>query len=223
MLQSPEFLFRVENGTNAACRPYEAASKLSYFLWDSMPDAALFRSAANGELGTPTGFERVARRMLADPRAHRSVDEYVSEWLRLDRVLSAVKDRRAYPQFTPELAQAMAEETRRLIADAVWNNRNFLDIFTADYSFVTPTLPTSTASPLQLRSSAKCPFPRIPIAPASLARRRSSAHQQARLRHHPPPAVSSCGSSFFASTFPIRLRSEYESSGALRGPPNDKP
>ncbi|MGH9665346.1 MAG: DUF1592 domain-containing protein, partial [Bryobacteraceae bacterium] len=109
MLQSPEFLFRIENGTNPAWRAYEAASKLSYFLWDSMPDTALFRSAANGELNTPAGFERVARRMLADPRAHRSVDEYVAEWLRFDRVLSAVKDRRAYPQFTPELAQAMAE------------------------------------------------------------------------------------------------------------------
>ena len=105
-----------------------------------MPDTALFRSAANGELNTPAGFERAARRMLADPRAHRSVDEYVSEWLRFDRVLSAVKDRRAYPQFNPELAQAMAEESRRLIADAVWNNRNFLDIFTADYAFVNADL-----------------------------------------------------------------------------------
>jgi hypothetical protein len=140
MLQSPKFLFRVENGTDAACRPYQAASKLSYFLWDSMPDTALFRSAANGELNTPAGFERAARRMLADPRAHRSVDEYVSEWLRFDRVLSAVKDRRAYPQFNPELAQAMAEESRRLIADAVWTNRNFLDIFTADYAFVNADL-----------------------------------------------------------------------------------
>jgi hypothetical protein len=142
MLQSPEFLFRVENGANPAWRSYEAASKLSYFLWDSMPDAGLFRSAANGELNTPAGFERVARRMLADPRAHRSVDEYVSEWLRLDRVLTAVKDRREYPQFTAELAQAMAEEPRRLIADAVWNNRNFLDVFTADYALVNADLAT---------------------------------------------------------------------------------
>ena len=81
MLQSPKFLFRIENGTDAACRSYETASKLSYFIWDSMPDAALLRAAASGELNTPAGFERVARRMLADPRAHRSVDEYVSEWL----------------------------------------------------------------------------------------------------------------------------------------------
>jgi hypothetical protein len=159
MLQSPQFLFRVENGADARCRPYEAASKLSYFLWDSMPDAALFRSAANGELSTPTGFERVARRMLADPRAHRSVDEYVSEWLRLDRVLSAVKDRRAYPQFTPELAQAMAEETRRLIADAVWNNRNFLDIFTADYSFVNADLANVYGVPAPSEEFGKVSFP----------------------------------------------------------------
>ena len=159
MLQSPQFLFRVENGANPAWRPYEAASKLSYFLWDSMPDAELFRSAANGELNTPAGFEHVARRMLADPRAHRSVDEYVSEWLRLDRVLAAVKDRREYPQFTPELAQAMAEEPRRLIADAVWNNRNFLDIFTADYAFVNADLATVYSIPAPSVEFGKVSFP----------------------------------------------------------------
>lgn len=159
MLQSPEFLFRIENGENPAWRPYEAASKLSYFLWDSMPDAALFRAAAKGELNTPAGFERVARRMLADRRAHRSVDEYVSEWLRFDRVLSAVKDRRAYPQFTPELAQAMTDETRRLIADAVWNNRNFLDIFTANYAFVNADLAGVYGVSAPAEEFAKVSFP----------------------------------------------------------------
>lgn len=159
MLQSPEFLFRVENGSNPASRAYEAATKLSYFLWDSMPDDALFRAAASGELNTPEGFERAARRMLADPRAHRSVDEYASEWLRFDRVLSAVKDRRAYPQFTPELAQAMTEETRRLIADAVWNNRNFLDIFTADYAFVNADLAAVYGLPAPATEFGKVAFP----------------------------------------------------------------
>ena len=101
-----------------------------------MPDAALFRAAAAGELNTRPGFEKAARRMLADPKAHRSVDEFVSEWMRFDRVVTAVKDRRSFPLFTPELGAAMTEETRRLINDAVWNDRNFFDIFTANYAFV---------------------------------------------------------------------------------------
>src|SRR5438067_13386686 len=78
--------------------------------------------------------------MLADPSAHRSVDEFVGEWMRFDRVVTAVKDRRSFPQFSPELAAAMTEETRRLINDAVWHDRSFLDIFTANYAFLTPDL-----------------------------------------------------------------------------------
>lgn len=159
MLQSPKFLFRLENGPDAACRPYETASKLSYFLWDSMPDDALFRSAEKGDLSTPAGIERVARRMLADPRARRSVDEYVSEWLRFDRVLTAVKDRRTYPQFTPELAQAMTEETRRLVTDAVWNNRNFMDIFAADYAFINADLANVYGVPAPQEEFGKISFP----------------------------------------------------------------
>lgn len=140
MLQSPAFLYRVENPADPKWKPYEAASRLSYFIWDSMPDGALFRAAAAGELNTRAGFEKAARRMLADPKAHRSVDQFVSEWMRFDRVVTAVKDRRSFPQFTPELGAAMTEETRRLINDAVWNDRNFLDIFTANYAFVTADL-----------------------------------------------------------------------------------
>jgi hypothetical protein len=134
MLQSPKFLFRTEQGA------YGTASRLSYFLWDSMPDAELFRAAAAGELATRAGVSQQIRRMVADPRAHDMLDEFVSEWLRFDLVLSAVKDRAAYPQFTPELAAAMTEETRRLIADAVWNDRDFMEIFTAGHAFVNSDL-----------------------------------------------------------------------------------
>src|SRR5262249_1815617 len=96
MLQSPAFLYRIENPSDPRWQPYEAASRLSYFIWDSMPDDALFRAAASGELNTPEGFEKAARRMLADPKAHRSVDEFAAEWMRFDRVVTAVKDRRSY-------------------------------------------------------------------------------------------------------------------------------
>jgi hypothetical protein len=136
MLQSPKFLFRLEGGSHA----FDVASRLSYFLWDSMPDDELLASAASGGLATPAGIDKAVRRMVADPRAKQAVDEFTREWLRFDLVLNTVKDRAAYPQFTPELAQAMTEETRRLVADAVWNDRNFMDIFQADYAFVNTDL-----------------------------------------------------------------------------------
>src|SRR5438874_2630967 len=136
MLQSPKFLFRLEGGSRA----FHVASRLSYFLWDSMPDDELLASAASDDLATPAGIDKAVRRMVADPRAKPAVDEFTREWLRFDLTLNTVKDRAAYPQFTPELAQAMTEETRRLIADAVWNDRNFMDIFQADYAFVNTDL-----------------------------------------------------------------------------------
>lgn len=139
MLQSPAFLFRAEKG-KPETRGYETASRLSYFLWDTMPDAGLFRAAASGELNTPEAVEKTARRMLSDPRARQALDEFVHQWLRFDRVLTLIKDRRLFPLFNPEMAMAMTEESRLLIADAVWNDRNFMDVFSADYGFLNSDL-----------------------------------------------------------------------------------
>jgi Protein of unknown function (DUF1592)/Protein of unknown function (DUF1588)/Protein of unknown function (DUF1595)/Protein of unknown function (DUF1587)/Protein of unknown function (DUF1585) len=159
MLQSPAFLFRVESPADPKLRPYEAASRLSYFIWDSMPDQALFRAAAAGELNSRAGIEKTAQRMLADPKARRAVDQFVSEWLRFDRVITAVKERRAFPMFTPELALAMAEESRRLVHDAVWNDRNFLDIFSANYAFVNSDLAALYSLPAPAGEFERVEFP----------------------------------------------------------------
>jgi Protein of unknown function (DUF1592)/Protein of unknown function (DUF1588)/Protein of unknown function (DUF1587)/Protein of unknown function (DUF1595)/Protein of unknown function (DUF1585) len=140
MLQSPNFLFRLEQTSDPKLKPYVTASRLSYALWDSMPDAGLLEKAARGELSTAEGIEATARGMLADPRARRSLDEFVSQWLRFDRLLTASKDRRRYPGFNREAAAAMTEEARVFIADLVWNDRNFMDAFTADYSFINADL-----------------------------------------------------------------------------------
>jgi hypothetical protein len=140
MLTSPNFLFRVENGADPRWRPYETASKMSYFLWDSMPDEALLHSAETGELNSPAGVERVARRMLDNPKAHEAIDEFTAQWLRFDRVLGTVRDRRLFPSFTVELSVAMTEETRRLVSDLVWNDGDFRKVFNADYSFLTSDL-----------------------------------------------------------------------------------
>ena len=137
MLQSPKFLFHVEN---AGGRDYAIASRLAYMLWDTMPEEQLFGAAANGDLRSGEGVERVARTMLGDPRARQSVDEFFAEWLRFDRALGSVKDRRRYPEFTPELAAMMVQETRLLLGHLVWDEGNFMEAFTADYSFLNSDL-----------------------------------------------------------------------------------
>jgi hypothetical protein len=139
MLQSPKFLFHAENN-GGRFREYQIASRLAYFLWDTMPDRRLFEAAANGELRTAEGVERVARSMLDQPPARQAVDEFFAEWLRFDRVLGSVKDRRRYPEFTPELAAMMVQETRMLLDNLVWHDGNFMEAFTADYSFLNTDL-----------------------------------------------------------------------------------
>jgi hypothetical protein len=140
MLQSPKFLFRTENGRDARFRDYALASRLSYFLWDSMPDQRLLDAAGNGELRTAEGLERVARQMLTQPQARQAADEFFAQWLRFDRVLGSVKDRRRYPEFTPELAAMMVQETRMLLGNLVWSDVNFMNAFTAEYSFLNSDL-----------------------------------------------------------------------------------
>jgi Protein of unknown function (DUF1592)/Protein of unknown function (DUF1588)/Protein of unknown function (DUF1587)/Protein of unknown function (DUF1595)/Protein of unknown function (DUF1585) len=140
MLQSPNFLFHVEAGPDGRYADYDGASRLSYLLWNTMPDAALFEAAAKGELSTVAGRERMARRMLENaPKGREALDQFFEEWLRFDRVVNAVKSNRFQP-FTPELALAMAEETRALLHHLVWNDRNFMEALTADYSFLTSEL-----------------------------------------------------------------------------------
>jgi hypothetical protein len=140
MLQSPNFLFHVEAGPDGRHADYEIASRLSYLLWNTMPDQALFGAAAKGELSTPAGRDAAARRMLQNvPKGRDALDQFFEEWLRFDRVVNAVKANR-YQAFTPELALAMAEETRTLLHHLVWNDRNFMELLTADYSFLTSEL-----------------------------------------------------------------------------------
>jgi hypothetical protein len=140
MLQSPNFLFHVETGPDGRHTDYDTASRLSYLLWNTMPDEALFAAAAKGELSTVEGRERAARRMLQNgPKTRAALDQFFEEWLRFDRVVNAVKSNR-YQAFTPELALAMAEETRTLLHHLVANDLNFMNALTADYSFLTSEL-----------------------------------------------------------------------------------
>lgn len=140
MLQSSSFLFRLEQTSEAKWKPYATAARLAYALWDSMPDAELLASAARGDLNTPAGVDKATRRLLDHTRARESLSEFVSQWMRFDRILTASKDRRKYPQFTRETAVAMTEEARLFVGDLVWNDRNFMDLFTAGYGYANSDL-----------------------------------------------------------------------------------
>ena len=157
MLQSPHFLFRFERaGADAS---YHVASRLSYFLWDTMPDDELLAEAAKGELAEAPQVERAARRMLEDERAKLAFDEFLSQWMRFDRVLSATRDRRRFREFNSELADAMVEETRRLFRHLVWDDRNFMEFFTADFTFVTTELARLYGLPEPESEFAKMTYP----------------------------------------------------------------
>ncbi|MBI1353528.1 MAG: DUF1592 domain-containing protein [Acidobacteria bacterium] len=140
MLQSPSFLMRFEYGPGSDYEAYENASRLSFFLWDTIPNEWLLDLAERKELVTAEQVERAARRMLDDPRATASMDEFLSQWLRFDRALKTIRDRAFYPDFNSELASAMTEETRRLFNYIAWNDRDFRELFTADYTFVNADL-----------------------------------------------------------------------------------
>lgn len=159
MLQSPHFLFRLEESSNPKWKSYATASRLSYALWDSMPDTLLLDAAAKGELANPKAVERATRRMLDHTRARDAFDEFVSQWMRFDRILTASKDRRRYPQFTRETAVAMTEEARIFLGDLVWNDRNFMDFVQADYSFINGDLAGIYGVPAPAREFDKVQFP----------------------------------------------------------------
>ncbi len=159
ILQSPSFLFWMEQTPNPKWKPYAAASRLAYFLWDTMPDEPLLDAASRGELNTPEDIERVARRMLDDPRAKQGLDDFVSQWLRFDRALTAARDHRFFPLFNHDVAAAMTEEARHFIGDLVWNDRSFMGAFTANYGFVNSNLAALYKVPTPAHEYDRVDFP----------------------------------------------------------------
>ena len=147
MLASPHFIFRLEEapGTARAGQSYalnglDLASRLSFFLWGSGPDDQLIAAASRGALGTPAGVEQQARRMLADPRAAALSTRFASQWLRLQDLEKIHPDARLYPQFDATLADAMRRETELLFDSIVREDRDVLDLLSADYTFVNERL-----------------------------------------------------------------------------------
>jgi mono/diheme cytochrome c family protein len=145
VLMSPYFSYRVDplNGGKASSgdvRPlsdYELASRVSYFLWSSMPDEELMKHAAAGDLHKPEVIAAEARRMLQDRRARRLATEFAGNWLDIRRFEehNAV-DRERFPGFTNELRASMFEEPVRFVLDVIQRNASVLDFLYGDYTFV---------------------------------------------------------------------------------------
>ena len=145
VLMSPDMTYRVDltesdSGTHALT-DYDLASRLSYFLWASMPDQQLLDHAAAGDLHDPKVLLEQSRRMLKDDRARGLALEFGGNWLDFRRFqdISSV-DRQRFPAFTNDLRDAMFEEPVRFLMDVVQNNRSVLDFVYADDTFVNPTL-----------------------------------------------------------------------------------
>ena len=147
VLISPEFLFRVEldREKSPAGAPYrisdlELASRLSFFLWSSVPDDALLDSAIRGELHRPDVLERQVRRMLADHRSYNLATNFAGQWLRLRNLTSVDPNVRLYPDFDDNLRQAFREETELFFDSVMRDDRSVLDLLRADYTFLNERL-----------------------------------------------------------------------------------
>ena len=143
LLVDPEFLFRIETdapGTapGAAYRlsDLELASRLSFFLWSSIPDDELLDDAAAGRLRDPATLERHVRRMLAHRRSEALVGNFVAQWLHLRNMNRVTPDVNRFPEFDDNLRDALARETELLVASELRADRRVADLLTADYTFV---------------------------------------------------------------------------------------
>jgi hypothetical protein len=147
MLMDVRFLFRLEHdptnvrpGQAYRLSDVELASRLSFFLWSSIPDDELLDAAALGTLRTPAVLDRQVRRMLADSRAAAFIDSFFGQWLTTRNVLSHKPDPKVYPQFDENLRDAFQEETRRFLDHQVRADRPALELLTATYTFLNERL-----------------------------------------------------------------------------------
>jgi len=145
ILMSPKFSYRIDLvGTSSGVQPltaFDLASRLSYFLWSSMPDEELIRHAAAGDLHQPETIKAQARRMLQDPRSRALAVEFGANWLEVrDFDQIGTVDRARFPSFTDALREAMFEEPIRFLLDVFRRNRSILDLLYARDTLVNPIL-----------------------------------------------------------------------------------
>jgi hypothetical protein len=147
ILASPRFLFRVEQtpstlraGQTYRISDHDLASRLSFFLWGSMPDAQLLKAASSATLRTPAVFEKHLKRMIADPRSEALSTRFASQWLRLQDVEKVRPDHHFYRYWDTTLSKAMVRETELLVDSLIREDRPVTDLLTADHTFVNERL-----------------------------------------------------------------------------------
>lgn len=145
LFSSSNFLFRVELSypDSGVARPsgYEMASRLSYLLWQTMPDEELFRAAEAGELDSTEGVEAQVLRMVADEKALR-VYEFFEQWLDLDEMEGVSRNPELYPEATPGLFELLGAENRAFVYDILTGNGTFHDLVAGEYTFANRSLAT---------------------------------------------------------------------------------
>ncbi|MBP99764.1 MAG: hypothetical protein CL477_03695 [Acidobacteria bacterium] len=147
LLVSPEFLFRIEEdpegaapGTPYALSDLELASRLSFFVWSSIPDDELLEVAIRGELQNPSVLEAQTRRLLDDPRAKALVTNFAGQWLSLRNAAAVQPDEDQFPDFGEDLRQGFRRETELLFESILRENRSVVELLSADYTFINERL-----------------------------------------------------------------------------------
>jgi len=147
VLASPEFLFRVEQDPTAVApstayrlSDVELASRISFFLWSSIPDDELLDAAIRGELHKPRVLEKQVRRMLADDRSRNLVNNFAGQWLYLRNLDSLTPDLRLFPDFDDNLRQAFRKETELFFDSVMREDRSALDLLKANYTYLNERL-----------------------------------------------------------------------------------
>ncbi|HVY33920.1 MAG TPA: DUF1592 domain-containing protein, partial [Caulobacteraceae bacterium] len=147
ILSSPSFLFRVEHdpagvtpGGAYRIGDLELASRLSFFLWSSIPDQTLLSLAREGRLHQPAVLDQQVRRMMSDARSKALVDNFVGQWLLLRNIKSAEPDQHVFPSFDEELRSALEQETTLFVNDQLHHNRSVVELLSARYTFLNERL-----------------------------------------------------------------------------------
>ena len=147
LLVSPRFLFRIEDDPPGAepATPYrvadlDLASRLSFFLWSSLPDEELIGLAERGRLHDPAELDRQVARMLDDPRSRAFIENFGGQWLYLRNLRTAAPDAQLFPDFDDNLREALRRETELFFEEQLRNDRGVLDMLRADYTFVNERL-----------------------------------------------------------------------------------
>ncbi len=147
ILVSPHFLFRVEMDPEPDNPPavrtlndFELATRLSYFLWSSMPDEELFALARQGKLRDGDNLEQQIKRMLKDPKSQALVENFAGQWLQLRNLKTAAPDKKRYPEFDEDLRSAMLQETELFFAHVMRDDKSVLDFLDGPYTFVNERL-----------------------------------------------------------------------------------